>query len=137
MGATFIHLYYHLIWTTYKRFPWIDEELEQIILKLIQEKVIEYKSELLAFGSTSDHIHLLVRLHPTKCIAGFVGETIGYTSFVIANKICPDLGFCWQGGYGALTVSQSDLSRLTKYIENQKEHHHHETIQKSLELMID
>ena len=81
------------------------------------------KSELLAFGCTSDHVHLLVKLHPNASVSVIVGEVKGYTSYVIANQIKPELGFRWQGGYGAFTVSKRDLRRSIKYVENQKEHH--------------
>ncbi|WP_290701745.1 hypothetical protein [Lacinutrix sp.] len=31
--------------------------------------------------------------------------------------------FEWQTGFGALTVSQSQLVKITNYIKNKKEHH--------------
>ena len=36
----------------------------------------------------------------------------------------PDLAkFSWQGGYGAFSVSESNLVATTAYIQNQREHH--------------
>ena len=32
-------------------------------------------------------------------------------------------GFAWQDGYGAFTVSQSQLDAVREYIRNQEEHH--------------
>jgi putative transposase len=34
--------------------------------------------------------------------------------------------FGWQNGYAAYTVSDSGLAQVTKYIENQREHHKHQ-----------
>jgi hypothetical protein len=31
--------------------------------------------------------------------------------------------FCWQRGYGAFTVSQSNVEEVRRYIAGQKEHH--------------
>jgi hypothetical protein len=31
--------------------------------------------------------------------------------------------FSWQKGYGAFSVSQSNVEKVKKYIQNQKEHH--------------
>lgn len=31
--------------------------------------------------------------------------------------------FCWQAGYAAFSVSQSNVAAVTRYIEGQKEHH--------------
>jgi len=32
--------------------------------------------------------------------------------------------FSWQRGYGAFTVSQSNIEKVQDYIARQKEHHH-------------
>ncbi|HDN04543.1 MAG TPA: IS200/IS605 family transposase [Chloroflexi bacterium] len=123
MGSSYHQLYYHLVWSTYRRHELINVEMEQDLKRLIQDKIIEHKSELLSFGCTTDHVHLLVRLHLAVCVSGIVGEIKGYSSYVLANRIYPDSGFRWQGGFGALSVSEKDLPRLAQYIKNQKDHH--------------
>ena len=37
--------------------------------------------------------------------------------------------FAWQEGYGAFTVSPSQLSRVHRYIANQMEHHRKKTFE--------
>ncbi len=123
MGSSYLQLYFHIVWTTYKRYQWIDNEIEKFLDSMIRERLLTAKSELLAFGCTGDHVHLLFKLHPSASVSVIVGEVKGYTSFVIANQIRPELGFRWQGGYGAFSVSKRDLPGLIKYIINQKEHH--------------
>jgi|RhiMetdeSRZDD1v2_1073273.scaffolds.fasta_scaffold1607592_2 REP-associated tyrosine transposase len=40
------------------------------------------------------------------------------------HNVFPDLkDFSWQRGYGAFTVSQSNVERVQDYIARQKEHH--------------
>jgi len=40
------------------------------------------------------------------------------------HDVIPDLkDFSWQRGYGAFTVSQSNVERVRDYIARQKEHH--------------
>ena len=119
MGSSYHQLYYHFVWGTYKRPDLINEILENDLERLIRDKIIENRSELLCFGCTTDHVHLLVRLHPAVSVSGIIGEIKDYSSFVIANRIRPDSSFRWQGGFGALTVSKKELPRLTQYIENQ------------------
>ena len=123
MGSSYHQLYYHLVWSTYRRQELINADMEQDLMRLIQDKIIEHKSELLGFGCTTDHVHLLVRLHPSVSVSGIVGEIKGYSSYTLANQIYPDSGFRWQGGFGALSVSYKDLPRLAQYIKNQKDHH--------------
>jgi putative transposase len=38
-------------------------------------------------------------------------------------------GFEWQDGYGAFSVSKSQLSELVAYVANQREHHQVQTFQ--------
>jgi REP element-mobilizing transposase RayT len=119
MGSSYYQLFYHFVWTTYKRNQWIDERIEDILERLILEKLTATKSELLAFGCTKDHVHLLVKLHPSISVAMIGGEVKGYTSYVISNQIRIDLGFRWQRGYAAFSVSNWDLPKFLKYIKNQ------------------
>jgi putative transposase len=42
----------------------------------------------------------------------------------------PELrGFAWQDGYGAFTVSKSNLPDVIRYIERQRKHHQRRTFQ--------
>jgi len=134
MSSSYLHIYLHLVWATFKRMDLIAEELEPDLRNLINDKIIENKSILIAFGCTSDHIHLLLNLHPAVSIATIVGEIKGYSSFIISNKIHSDCGFRWQGGYGAMSISRGDLPRLVKYINNQKEHHTSDNLEQYWEL---
>jgi REP element-mobilizing transposase RayT len=88
----------------------------------------------MAFGCTSDHVHLLVKLHPAVSLSVIVGEIKGYTSYVIANQIRPELGFRWEGGYGAFSISSWDLPKIIKYLDNQKEYHQQNSVIREWEL---
>jgi hypothetical protein len=66
-----------------------------------------------------------------------VGEIKGYTSYVIANLIMPEIGFRWQGGYGVFSVSRRDIPGLLKYVNNQKEHHQQKSLIDDWELPQD
>ena len=110
MGSTYHQLFYHLVWGTYKRIDLIDEYIEKDLKKLIEDKTIEYKSELLCFGWMPDHIHLLIRLHPAVSVSKIIGEIKGFSLFMIANCMYPESGFRWQRGFGAFTVSRKELS---------------------------
>jgi len=134
MGSSYHQLFYHFVWGTYKRHEMIDEEIEKVIKRLIRDKIEEKKSELLSFGCTCDHVHLLVRLHPAVSVSEIIGEIKGYSSYVISNQIYPDSGFRWQGGFGAITISKKELSRLIEYVENQKEHHKNKDLHQVWEL---
>jgi hypothetical protein len=45
--------------------------------------------------------------------------------------------FQWQGGYGAFTVSESQVDRLLAYIEQQEEHHRQMSFQEELVRLLE
>ena len=49
----------------------------------------------------------------------------GGSSKAINNEelLGPKLRFAWQDGYGAFTVSKSNVPEIEHYISNQREHH--------------
>ena len=70
-----------------------------------------------------DHIHLLVLLHPSKSLADFVKQIKGASAYQINQNDWTNDKFGWQKGYGAFSVSESQLPAVQRYIEKQKMHH--------------
>ena len=81
MGPTYHLLFYHFVWVTYKRHEMIDVKIEKDLKRLIHDKIMENKSELLCFGCTTNHVHLLVRLYPTVSVSRIIGGVKGYSSY--------------------------------------------------------
>ncbi len=74
-------------------------------------------------GGVTDHIHLLANQARTIALAEWVKE-LKRVSSVWAKERTPDWGlFQWQAGYGAFSVSQSQKTRVERYIQSQEEHH--------------
>ncbi len=72
---------------------------------------------------------VLSRNHPLKKIV----EEAKKGSSKWAKTAGPkNAGFYWQAGYGAFSVNQSNVEAVTKYIENQEEHHRKLTFQDEL-----
>lgn len=79
-------------------------------------------------GGDSDHVHILARLKTTHRVDLVLRDLKADSSKWIHREI-GILGFGWQDGYGAYTISSSDVDSKRKYIENQKEHHRRRTFQ--------
>ena len=83
----------------------------------------EQDCETLIVNGVEDHIHALFALSRTHSIASVVKD-IKRTSSSWVKDLSPKLAkFYWQAGYGAFSVSQSNLKEVVRYIENQEEHH--------------
>jgi hypothetical protein len=57
-------------------------------------------------GGVADHVHLLVGLKSTHCLADFMRELKKASSVWVRDEVGKK-EFVWQEGYGAFTVSAS------------------------------
>jgi REP element-mobilizing transposase RayT len=77
----------------------------------------------LAMGGTEDHVHLLVKLRPDHALSDVLRDLKANATGWM-HELFPDLDdFYWQRGYGAFTVSHSNVESVRSYIANQLEHH--------------
>jgi REP element-mobilizing transposase RayT len=72
---------------------------------------------LIAAGGTANHIHLLFDLPAPCALAHAVQKLKGSSSRWMGD------GFSWQEGYGAFSVSPSQVEVVKSYIQGQEEHH--------------
>ena len=72
---------------------------------------------LVAAGGTENRVHLLFVLPASHCLAHAVQKLKGSSSRWMGQ------GFSWQEGYGAFSVSPSQVPVVKTYIRNQEEHH--------------
>ena len=83
----------------------------------------EHKSTVLRSGGMEDHVHLLLKIHPSFAISNTVKLIKGNSSKWINENRRINARFEWQRGYGAFSVSESMSGTVKHYIENQEEHH--------------
>lgn len=121
MGQSLSQLYVHLIFGTKNRHPFISESIEPELHKYLAEILNSYESPALKINSVPDHIHILFRLSKKHSLIKVIEEVKKHSSKWMKSRGIN--GFTWQIGYGAFTVSSSKVEIVTKYIENQKEHH--------------
>ena len=76
----------------------------------------------LAIGGMADHAHLLLTLPSSLAVAIAMREIKSGSShwMHVEGNLS---SFEWQEGYGAFSVSSSQVEVVKGYIENQEEHH--------------
>ena len=73
-------------------------------------------------GGISDHVHLLVGLKATHCLADVMRELKKASSIWVHDEI-GNRDFAWQEGYAAFSVSPTTRNAVKGYIARQQEHH--------------
>jgi REP element-mobilizing transposase RayT len=122
MPSTHLSLHYHLIFSTKERRPLINGAWRAQLHAYLGGAVRTCGGVAEAVGGTNDHVHLLVGLRATHRLADVLRE-IKHSSSQWAHETVGARVFAWQEGYGAFTVSASNLAQVKKYIAKQEEHH--------------
>ena len=121
MGSTFLSLHYHIVFSTKERRPLIRPEWRPRLHEYLGGTARGLGAVAEAIGGVNDHVHLLIGLRATHCLADFLRELKkASSSWIIINH---DSQFAWQDGYSAFTVSATHLDAVKKYIANQEKHH--------------
>ena len=135
MPQTHLSLHYHIIFSTKERRALIADDWRKRLHSFIGGCIKTLGGVPEAIGGTSDHIHLLIGLRATHCLADVVREIKVASSKWIHQELNHKL-FAWQNGYGAFTVSVSQTEKVKNYILNQEAHHNKKTFkQEYVELL--
>ncbi len=131
-------LFYHLVWTTKAREPWLTPDVEPVIYELIRTKAVGLGATVFAVNGTVDHIHLVTAIPPRLSVATFIGQVKGVSTARYNNAASGRLPrIYWQEEYGAFTTDGKRLRYLIEYVEHQKEHHRRGTVIPILERIED
>lgn len=133
----YLELYYHLVWATKGREPWITRSLESWVHDLIRAKGRALGAGVFAVGGTEDHIHMVSTIPPKVPVARFVGQVKAVSSKRINEEKELGFRFAWQSEYGALTFDKKRLPHYIAYAENQRAHHGAGSIIPALERVRD
>jgi REP element-mobilizing transposase RayT len=136
MPASHTNLLYHIVFSTKERRPLITPALQAELYPYIGGIVRSERGILLDVGGMPDHVHLVARLRADVALADLV-RLVKANSSKWANER-RDLtdGFAWQTGYGAFTVSQSQLPTVRQYVQTQERHHRRKTFQEEFVALL-
>ena len=116
-------LYYHIVFVVKNRLNVIDEEHEQSLFVYIMGFCEKKSAKLYRINAAGNHIHMLVALPTTICVADFVRDLKRSTSLMIKSEHL-FAGFeSWAREYFVKTVSEDTFDTVFNYIKRQKEHH--------------
>jgi putative transposase len=84
-----------------------------------------------------DHVHALIDLPTALSIEKVVQLLKGSSSHWVNSSELVTGKFAWGRGYGAFSVSHSNLDLVARYIADQEEHHRQRTFTDELREFID
>jgi len=128
MPSTHLSLHYHLIFSTKDRIAQMKKDWRGRLHAYLGGVIKDLGGVPETIDGVEDHVHLLVGLRSTHRLADVLREVKSASSQWVHEEMNKPL-FSWQDGYGAFTVSASQIEAVKKYIANQEEHHRKTTFQ--------
>ena len=122
MSSTYLSLHFHMVFGTKDRVPLIDTAWRDRLHEYLGGVIRGLGGFPEGVGGVADHVHVLMGLKATHCLADVMRELKKASSVWVHDEIKrPD--FAWQEGYAAFTVSATSRNGVQNYIANQEEHH--------------
>ena len=128
MPSTHLSLNYHIVFSTKNREPILAASWRAELHGYLGGILRDLGGFAQEVGGVADHVHFLAALKATHCLADVLRDTKTGSSRWI-HETMRIRSFAWQEGYGAVTVSPSDVPRVRRYIASQTEHHRKKTFQ--------
>lgn len=137
MGSTLTNLIYHVVFSTKGREPVLDSGMRYELCRYIGGIVRAENGILIEVGGMADHLHIRMKLRPIHKLSDIMQKIKGSSSKWINEQNRLQLNFRWQDGYGAFTVSESQVPVVANYIQNQERHHQGFSYQSEFELLLE
>lgn len=122
MANTYTQLYFHIVFAVEGRAKLISKNWNVELYKYISGIVSNKQQKMLQINGMPDHIHLLIGTKPNCNLSDLVRDIKANSTKWINEKKFLKGNFIWQSGFGAFTVSHSQLKMVFDYIVNQEAH---------------
>lgn len=134
MPSTYLSLHYHIVFSTKQRRRVIADNWRDDLHAYIGGIVKDMHAIPKAIGGPGDHAHVVVGLKASHMLTEVVRQLKrGSSEWIHSHGVRK---FAWQEGYGAFTVSPSQVDAVKRYIANQVEHHRRKSYEEEyLELL--
>ena len=120
------------MFSTKDRRPYLSDSVRPQLFAYLAGIFDQWESHAGVIGGHVDHVHALFLLNKNHALAKVVEEVKKSSSKWVKTLDRTLADFGWQNGYGAFSVSESNIEEVKRYIERQAEHHHRMSFQDEL-----
>ena len=118
-----VRVWIHFVWSTKNREPYLTNKIRKNVFEHIKENARGKDIYLDFISGHVDHVHCLISLGTDQEIGRIMQLIKGESSrWINKNELCKK-HFAWQDEYFAVSVSETNLEGVRKYIANQEQHH--------------
>ena len=132
MAQSLAKIVVHVVFSTKNREPLLTTAIRSDLFAYIVGILNSLECITFAINGIEDHVHVLIGMSKTISLSKMVEAIKGSSSRLLNAQKMIAKHFAWQAGYGAFSVSESQISTLVHYIEEQEKHHSKMTFQDEL-----
>ena len=136
MAQSLSKIYVHLIFSTKGRERTLSDEIRPDLHAYMGGTLKGLDCLPVEINTEPDHVHALFLLARTATLSDVVGHLKKSSNDWLRGRGPQFAGFFWQAGFGAFSVSQSQVEDVRTYILNQREHHRTKTFQEELRAFL-
>ncbi len=136
MANTYYQIYLQTVFAVKRRSAMLDDKWRNRIQAVIGNLINETGCKTIIINGVADHMHCFFGLKPVVSISELMKTVKAKSSKYINDHTLTKQRFEWQEGYGVFSYSQRDVDMIFRYVQNQQEHHQHQTFKEEyLELL--
>jgi len=120
MSHTYCTNIVHCVFSTKNRTDAIAETMQRRLHAYLFGIARNLQIKVIALGGTANHLHLLIGLRANQCLSSAIRDLKANSSRWMSEN---GPRFAWQEGFGAFSVSPSNVAVVKDYIRKQAEHH--------------
>ncbi|MBD3299710.1 MAG: IS200/IS605 family transposase [candidate division Zixibacteria bacterium] len=126
----------HLIWGTENRQKLLTPAHRPRLAEFLQRYAHAKNIPIRVLHVNADHVHVLIDQPPEVPLTEITKLLKGASSHWVNRERLIATRFAWARGYGAFSVSESNVAKVVQYIENQEEHHRTKTFGEEYEKFL-
>lgn len=123
----------HSVFSTKNRADTIRDEIREHLFAYIFGIAKNLRFKILALGGTANHIHILIAIPAKLPLSNAIRDLKANSSRWMSEN---GPAFSWQQGFGAFSVSPSQVPAVKQYIRGQAEHHRKRTFEEEFLLLL-
>ena len=113
----------HIVFPTKNRDAFLSERIRMDVFRHIINYCKQKNIFLKSINGHKEHVHCLISLGKDQSISKVAQLIKGESSYWINKTHLISEKFTWQDDYFAVSVSESNVETVNKYIDNQTKHH--------------
>jgi putative transposase len=131
--STYTQILYQIVFGSKNCIPFLTTQNQGMLFNYMAGIAQNKKCVPYCIGGHSNHLHLIIHLHPTESLSDFIRDIKkGANDWMLENNSNYFSFTGWQIGYGAFTYDYSSKHKLINYVKSQVEHHRKVTFQEEL-----